>query len=133
MHFASAIVADGIRADQIEDMGWALLLAEGTPPAVTEALQPLLDLRKSASPDGLFRQISIPRNVSPSDFIQSIGGAIGQTLDPASEGVAGYFLIVADPSEGVSSQSPGARTRALREVPNYPKRELANGMCMVFI
>jgi Peptidase family C25 len=99
-------VAAGIDHKKLEETGWGVLFCFDAPPALLEALRPLLEHRKAQATknrkDGHYREFIRDSGYNPGDtktaFLKRLGRAPGQPADPR-RGVPYYLLIVGSPRE----------------------------------
>lgn len=91
-------VKEGVDANDLSQCGWGVVFAfddNARIPAVKEALQPLLDLRRGQA-GGLFKELTLRPNESKNDFLARHGMGPG----PAEpEKVPYYLLLVGDPEK----------------------------------
>ena len=93
-------VIEGVDAKNLAQAGWGAIFPKNVDPAVREALQPLLDLRKSQAGDRfrLYEGTKCWRNgESKTQFLVRNGASPSGPADPAQ--VPYYLLIVAGPDE----------------------------------
>lgn len=93
-------VAD-VDPKSLADSGWAVVFAQNTPFSVKEALQPLLDRRKSQVGDALFRTFEGPEapeiGESPIKWLSRHNVSLN-VVNPA-QGVPYYVLFVGSPEQ----------------------------------
>jgi hypothetical protein len=96
-------LAAGIDAKKLEESGWGVIFPFDAPPALFDALRPLLDHRKELAGKKraeFYREFVRDKGHRPKDtkveFLKRLGRAAGQPADPR-RGVPYYLLIVGSP------------------------------------
>ena len=96
-------LAAGIDPKKLDKTGWGVIVPADAPPALFEALRPLLDHRKSEAGKTraeFYREFSGAFGYQPGDdkakFLKRLGRAVGQPADPR-RGVPYYLLLVRIP------------------------------------
>jgi hypothetical protein len=96
-------LAAGIDPKRLDSTGWGVVFPGDAPPALFEALRPLLELRKSQAGKSraqFYQEFSGERGFQPGDdkvtFLNRLGRAVGQPADPR-RGVPYYLLLVGSP------------------------------------
>lgn len=87
-------VGPGIDATKLEQAGWGAIFPSGSSPAVREALQPLLALRRSQAGPRYREDLVYQPNDGKEEFLGRLGVAYGPVM-PGQ--VPYYLLIVGDP------------------------------------
>jgi hypothetical protein len=96
-------LAAGIDPKKLDKTGWGVIFPADAPPALFDALRPLLDHRKPEAGkifEKFYREFSGALGYQPGDdklkFLKRLGRAIGQPADPR-RGVPYYLLLVGSP------------------------------------
>lgn len=84
----------GIPADDLGRAGWGIVLPEDGDPAVREALEPLVALRREEAGD-LFRELTYRRGQGAGEFRGRLRSGFGP-VDPQK--IPYYLLLVGDPA-----------------------------------
>lgn len=88
-------VVYGVNPNDVAETGWCVVFAQNAEPAIKEALQPLLELRKEQTAE-LYRECSdFNLEEDLSAFLRRFGAAPGEAADPKK--LPYYVLLVGDP------------------------------------
>ncbi|MBM3786948.1 MAG: hypothetical protein FJW30_21535 [Acidobacteria bacterium] len=93
-------LSEGIDPKSLGKAGWGVMFAPETPPAVREALEPLLQLRREQAGD-LFkiyeRENTYRNGETKNDFLSRNGAGGGGLVHPTPKNVPYYLMIVGSP------------------------------------
>ncbi len=93
-------VKEGVDAQRLDQAGWGVIFAQESDPAIREALQPLLDLRRSQAGD-LFRIYEAAAGCRPGESKAQFLARHGVGPGPADPAKVPYYLLLVGSPESI--------------------------------
>jgi hypothetical protein len=86
-------------AGNLGEVGWGVLVPEGTDPAIRTALKPLLDVRRAQAGERFKIFENVPKRQQWRGFLTSNGAPIRGVVDPD---LVPYYLLIVGPPDSIS-------------------------------
>ncbi len=86
-------------ARNLGEVGWGLLVPEGSDPAIRRALEPLLEVRRAQAGERFKVFENVPKRQQWREFLTSKGAPVRGVVDPD---LVPYYLLIVGPPDGIS-------------------------------